>query len=70
MSDPRYPIGKFAFDGPTNAEQRKKLIADIERAPAALRAAVKDSRRSRSRRHTATAVGPCAKSFIMCLRAT
>jgi uncharacterized damage-inducible protein DinB len=42
MSDPRYPIGKFIFDGPTNEEQRKKLIDDIEQAPAALRAAIKD----------------------------
>ena len=42
MSDPRYPIGKFIFDGPTNEEQRKKLIDDIEQAPAALRAAIKN----------------------------
>jgi len=42
MSDPRYPIGKFAFDGTTDEEQREKLIADIEQAPAALGAAVKN----------------------------
>jgi hypothetical protein len=41
MSDPRYPIGKFAFDGPLTEEQRQKLIADIEQTPAALRAALK-----------------------------
>jgi hypothetical protein len=41
MSDPRYPIGKFAFDGPLTEEQRKKLIADIEQTPGALRAALK-----------------------------
>ena len=42
MSDPRYPIGKFTFDGPINEQQRQKLIDDIEQAPAALRAAAKD----------------------------
>jgi DinB superfamily len=41
MSDPRYPIGQFAFDGPLTDEQRKNLIADIEQTPAALRAALK-----------------------------
>jgi hypothetical protein len=40
MSDPRYPIGKFIFDGPPDEAQRKKFIDDIERTPAALRAAV------------------------------
>lgn len=42
MTDPRYPIGKFHFDGPPTEDQRTKLISDIEHAPAALRAAVKD----------------------------
>src|SRR5208337_4366508 len=41
MSDPRYPIGKFSYDGPPSEQQRKKLIDDIEQAPAALRAAVR-----------------------------
>ena len=41
MSDPRYPIGKFNYEGPPNEEQRKKLIEDIAQVPAALRAAVK-----------------------------
>jgi DinB superfamily len=41
MSDPRYPIGKFTYDGPPSEEQRQKLIHDIAQAPAALRAAVK-----------------------------
>ncbi len=41
MSDPRYPIGKFHFDGPTSQEQRVKLIRDIEQAPTAMRVAVK-----------------------------
>jgi hypothetical protein len=40
MSDPRYPIGKFTFDGPPDEGQRKKFIADIEQTPANLRAAV------------------------------
>ena len=41
MSDPRYPIGKFTFDGPTSEAQRTKFINDIEQAPVALRNAVK-----------------------------
>src|SRR3974390_2708283 len=41
MTDPRYPIGKFTYDAPPTEEQRKKLVADIEQAPAALRAAVR-----------------------------
>ena len=41
MTDPRYPIGKFHFDGPPTEEQRKKSIDDIAQAPANLRKAVK-----------------------------
>jgi uncharacterized damage-inducible protein DinB len=40
MTDPRYPIGKFTFSGPTDEAHRNALIAEIERAPAALRSAV------------------------------
>jgi hypothetical protein len=40
MSDPRFPIGKFTYDGPPDKGQRDKLINDIEGTPAALRAAV------------------------------
>src|SRR5213592_3407934 len=40
MSDPRYPIGKFAYDGPPTEQQRNKLIDDIEQTPAHLRAAI------------------------------
>jgi DinB superfamily len=40
MSDPRYPIGKFTYDGPPSEEQRAKLIEDIAQTPAALRTAV------------------------------
>ena len=42
MTDPRFPIGKFHFEGPPSQDQRTKLIAEIEQAPAALRTAVKD----------------------------
>jgi len=40
MSDPRYPIGKFEFEGPTTEAQRRALVDDIERTPAALRSAL------------------------------
>jgi len=39
-SDPRYPIGKFHYDGPFSEEQRKQHIAEVGQAPAKLRAAV------------------------------
>jgi uncharacterized damage-inducible protein DinB len=41
MSDLRYPIGKFHFDGPLSEEQKKTSLDEIARAPANLRAAVK-----------------------------
>jgi len=41
MSDPRYPIGKFSFDGTLTAAQRKQYLNDIEQTPARLRAAVR-----------------------------
>jgi hypothetical protein len=41
MTDLRYPIGKFHFDGPSTKDQRHKLMDDIAAAPANLRAAVK-----------------------------
>ena len=40
MTDLRYPIGKFHFDGPPTEQQRKKFIDDISQAPANLRAAL------------------------------
>ncbi|HXW93846.1 MAG TPA: bacillithiol transferase BstA [Terriglobales bacterium] len=40
MTDPRYPIGKFAFSGPTSVAERQKLLQEIEEAPPALRAAI------------------------------
>lgn len=47
MTDLRYPIGKFHFEGAAsdvhkNAEQKTKFIAEIAQAPANLRSAVKD----------------------------
>jgi hypothetical protein len=40
MADPRYPIGRFTFDGKADREQREHWIAEIAAAPAALRAAI------------------------------
>jgi hypothetical protein len=40
MTDLRYPIGKFHYEGPPTADHKEKYLADIERAPADLRAAV------------------------------
>jgi hypothetical protein len=40
MSDPRFPIGKFHYEGPPSDEQRAKFIADIAQTPIELRAAV------------------------------
>ncbi len=40
MADPRFPIGKFHYDGTPSPEQRQKFIAEIEQTPAAIRAAV------------------------------
>ena len=41
MTDPRFPIGKFHYDGPPTESQRADLIANVEQTPAALREAVK-----------------------------
>ncbi len=40
MSDPRFPIGKFHYDGPPSDEEKQAFISDIANTPAALRAAV------------------------------
>jgi len=40
MTDQRFPIGKFHFDGPPSEAQRAELITSIEDAPAALHTAV------------------------------
>lgn len=40
MSDPRYPIGKFSFDGVVDAKQREQWISEIATQPSRLREAV------------------------------
>lgn len=40
-TDPRYPIGKFSFNGSLTPEQKQQFLNDIEQTPAHLRAAVK-----------------------------
>ena len=41
MNDPRYPIGQFEPKATIDIRSRKRLISQIEQAPAKLRAAVK-----------------------------
>ena len=41
MTDLRYPIGKFHFDGPLTSQQKHAALDDIATAPANLRAAIK-----------------------------
>lgn len=41
MNDPRYPVGKFNYDGPLKEDQRRILCDQIAEAPARLRQAVK-----------------------------
>jgi hypothetical protein len=41
MTDLRYPIGKFTYEGSPTPEQRQELLLHIEQAPVQLRAAVK-----------------------------
>ena len=41
MSDPRYPIGRFSYDGPFNDAKRQEALQNIAETPANLRAAVK-----------------------------
>jgi len=38
--DPRYPIGKFSWNGPNSREQRGRLIEDIAATPERMRKAV------------------------------
>src|SRR5246500_2946658 len=40
MTDPRYPIGKFSFEGTLSDGQKAKFLDDIEQTPARMRAAV------------------------------
>jgi uncharacterized damage-inducible protein DinB len=39
--DPRFPIGKFHYDGPMTAEQKQTFLDDVAATPANLRTAVK-----------------------------
>jgi len=41
MTDPRFPIGNFHYDGPPTTEQKQQFIAEIASTPANLRAAIK-----------------------------
>jgi uncharacterized damage-inducible protein DinB len=41
MTNPRYPIGKFRYEGALSEEQKQTCLDDIARTPANLRAAVK-----------------------------
>jgi uncharacterized damage-inducible protein DinB len=41
MTDMRYPIGKFTYEGDLTEEQKRFFLDDITRTPANLRAAVK-----------------------------
>jgi len=40
MTDLRYPVGKFTYEGPLSADRKQESISDIEQAPVNLRAAV------------------------------
>lgn len=40
MTDLRYPIGKFHFDGPLTEDQKQKCLNEIAQAPTNLRAAM------------------------------
>jgi len=40
MTELRYPIGKFIYDGPPTEDKKQKLLDDIAHTPANLRAAV------------------------------
>jgi uncharacterized damage-inducible protein DinB len=42
MTDLRYPIGKFHYDGALSAEQKQTYLDEIAQTPAKLRTAVKD----------------------------
>jgi uncharacterized damage-inducible protein DinB len=44
MSDPRFPIGKFHYDGQLTEEQKQTYLNDIGRTPSNLRAAVEGLR--------------------------
>jgi len=41
MTDPRYPLGKFHYDGPLTTEQQQAFLDDVAQTPSHLRAAIK-----------------------------
>jgi DinB superfamily len=41
MTDPRFPIGKFSYQGPLSTDQKARYLDDIEQTPARLEAAVR-----------------------------
>ena len=41
MSDPRFPIGKFHYEGQVSEQQKQAFLSDIAQTPANLRAAVR-----------------------------
>ena len=41
MADPRFPIGKFSYDGTLTEEKKAQYLDDIEQTPARLEAAVR-----------------------------
>jgi uncharacterized damage-inducible protein DinB len=40
MSDPRFPIGNFSYQGPPTPEQKRQFLHEVEQAPSQLRKAV------------------------------
>jgi hypothetical protein len=40
MADPRFPIGKFHYEGTPSEDQRRKFIDEIEHTPGAIRKAI------------------------------
>jgi uncharacterized damage-inducible protein DinB len=40
MTDPRYPVGKFRYEGPPTDDQKQLFLDDIAQTPAKLRASV------------------------------
>lgn len=41
MIDPRYPIGKFTYNGPPSEQHKQTFLTEIAQAPANLRAALR-----------------------------
>jgi uncharacterized damage-inducible protein DinB len=41
MTDLRFPVGKFHYEGPLTEEQKKAFLGEVEQTPANLQAAVK-----------------------------